>query len=244
MINFCEITIIITGKVKFYIRWCRIVIDIKIDEAFKNLWPDIKLGCIRAKVKVSESSNELLQKLQSACDDLNDKFSIDEVSKIPQIQYGRKAYKAVGKDPSRYRLAAEALIRRVLKGKGIYNVNNIVDINNLISLKYFYSIGAYDIDKLKAPLIFTVGDEGDTYEGIGRGSINLANLPVMTDSIGKFGSPTSDSERTMVTEATTDMLMCFFCFKYTSDTIKHLEYTGELLRTYASAEEIEFKIIN
>ncbi|AYD41156.1 hypothetical protein D4Z93_11780 [Clostridium fermenticellae] len=219
------------------------MIDIKIDDRFKDMCKEVSLGYIYAKVKVSDSPDELLKELQNACDELNNNFSITDVSKIPQIKYGRNVYKTTGKDPSRYRLAAEALVRRVLKGKGIYNVNNIVDINNLISLKYFYSIGTYDLDKLKEPVLFTVGDEGDSYNGIGRGSINLSNLPVMSDSIGKFGSPTIDSERTMVTKDTRNMLMCLFFFKYTDDDAKYLEYISELLKKYASAEIIETKII-
>ncbi|WP_456060318.1 phenylalanine--tRNA ligase beta subunit-related protein, partial [Brachyspira pilosicoli] len=80
---------------------------------------------------------------------------------------------------------------------------NIVDINNLISLHTCYSVGTYDLDKVKGSITFTVGEENERYEGIGRGSINLENLPVFEDEDGKFGSTTSDSIKAMITNDTT-----------------------------------------
>ncbi len=70
-----------------------------------------------------------------------EKHEVKDIASFYNIEASRKAYRACGKDPTRYRLSSESLLRRVLKGKGLYKVNNIVDINNLLSLKYHYSIG-------------------------------------------------------------------------------------------------------
>ena len=79
--------------------------------------------------------------------------------KIKNIETSRIAYKKLGKDPSRYRLSSESLAKRVVKGMDLYKVNNVVDINNLISLESFYSVGTYDLSKLGKEIIFTVGEE-------------------------------------------------------------------------------------
>ncbi|OJT73040.1 hypothetical protein BM529_16270, partial [Clostridioides difficile] len=71
-------------------------------------------------------------------------------------------------------------------------INNIVEINNLISIKSLYPVGTYNVSKLHSPVCFTVGDEGEQYKGIGKELINIENLPILSDSVGKFGSPTSD----------------------------------------------------
>jgi DNA/RNA-binding domain of Phe-tRNA-synthetase-like protein len=87
---------------------------------------------------------------------------------------------------------SEALIRRVLQGKGVYRINNIVEINNLISLKSKFPVGSYDIDNLSSPISLTLGKSGEEYKGIGKENIKTKNLPVLADSLGSFGSPTSD----------------------------------------------------
>src|SRR5690606_6697174 len=126
------------------------------------------------------------------------------------IAAARRAYKAFGKDPSRYRPAAEALMRRVALGKGMYRVNNVVDTSNLVSMTTGISIGAYGAGTLRPPLTFRKGREGELYEGIGRGSLNIADLPVLADEAGAFGSPTSDSARSMITPETMGVLMVLF----------------------------------
>ncbi len=129
------------------------------------------------------------------------------VAQDPAIAAMRAVYKRLGKDPSRYRPSQEALWRRIAQGKGLYQVNRAVDLNNYLSLRFRVSCGLYDRTALTAPLTVTVGEPGQSYPGIGKGSIDLAHLIVAADAAGPFGSPTSDSRRAMVTPATTDFLL-------------------------------------
>lgn len=80
-----------------------------------------------------------------------------------------------------------------MQGKGVYKINNIVDINNLISLKSKFPVGSYNIENLHNPISLMIGKKDEQYKGIGKEQINIENLPVLTDSIGSFGSPTSSS---------------------------------------------------
>ena len=119
-----------------------------------------------------------------------------------------------------------------------------MDINNLISLYTYYSVGTYDLNKVNGSITFTVGEENERYEGIGRGSINLENLPVFEDKDGKFGSSTSDSVRAMITSDTTHILMNIIAFEEDENLEKYIEYAKELLINFADATIIDSKIIN
>lgn len=187
--------------------------DIMIDSEMKKLWENSVLGCIRCKVKVEESSKELLQEIDDFSKELqNTVQKVPDIPKREEIAAARRAYRAFGKDPSRYRCSAEAMCRRIVQGKGLYHINNVVDCGNLFSIKTGYSLGIYDIEKVGEKVIWRVAPEGTCYKGIGKDEINVEFLPVLEDENGPFGNPTSDSVRTRVTEETTEILAVVFRF--------------------------------
>jgi DNA/RNA-binding domain of Phe-tRNA-synthetase-like protein len=114
----------------------------------------------------------------------------------------RKLYHALGIDPSKTRPSSEALLRRVLLGKSLYNVNAVVDAANLASLSLLLPVGLYDLDKIRPPVVLRFGVEGESYEGIRKDQVHLTSRPALVDVEGPFGNPTSDSLRTSVTAAT------------------------------------------
>lgn len=219
------------------------MIDIAICKELKEACPKVTLGCIEATVNTENSTNDLLEEINNYCDILKNEINIEELSSIPRIKDGREAYKSLGKSPSKYRLSSEALIRRILQGKGLYKINNIVDINNLISIKSKFPIGSYNIDNLSSPVLLTVGAEGAQYKGIGKDLINVSNLPILTDSIGYFGSATSDSERALITNDAKKILMCIYSFSGKDNLEIILEYGAELLKKYACGTNIETQIM-
>jgi DNA/RNA-binding domain of Phe-tRNA-synthetase-like protein len=219
------------------------MLDIKISNALTSKWNKIAIGSLEADIVVKPSDKELIDELDWACNDFSLKHKVQDISKIQVISDSRKAYKACGKDPARYRLSSEALLRRVVKEKGIYHINNIVDINNLISITSFYSICAFDKSKLKPPIKFTIGTKEDEYYGIGRGLLNIENLPVFEDQIGKFGSPTSDSERVKITEETKQISMNIISFSGNLNLDYHLKQLKDKLIQFAEAKNVETRII-
>jgi DNA/RNA-binding domain of Phe-tRNA-synthetase-like protein len=135
-------------------------------------------------------------------------LTTESVKQIPSIEATRRIYKLCGKDPSRYRPASEALIRRVLQGKELYQIDTLVDLINLASIRYGYSIGGFDASKFVGDtLTLGIGREGEPYEGIGRGMINIHGLPVYRDQQGGVGTPTSDNERTKIELKTTHLVV-------------------------------------
>lgn len=216
--------------------------EIFISGKIQKAIPEMRLGCIRAAVKVLPSSVDLLNYIDEFCSNIKDQTQIDDVSKIEVISDTKNAYRKLGKDPSRYRPSAEALTRRVVKGKGLYRVNNIVDTLNVISIKHGFSIGGYDMGRITGNVELGVGHHEEPYEAIGRGHLNIENLPILRDQKDAFGSPTSDSLRTMINDKTSDFLMVFFDF-YSSDNLQNaLRDTEILYRDFCDVKVIETKI--
>lgn len=213
--------------------------NILISDEIKNVLPRIRLGCLRAAVEVTASSADLLIQIDETCNYVKDSYPIEEISKIDIISDTKIAYRQLGKDPSRYRPSAEALLRRVIQGKGLYRVNTIVDALNIISIKHGFSIGGYDMNAINGEISLGIGKPHEPYQAIGRGLLNIENLPVLRDFKGAFGSPTSDSLRTMISDGTVDYLMVFFDFSG-SDKLKDALHDAEnIYREYCAAKEIE-----
>jgi len=217
--------------------------NISISNELKSRCLGLRLGCIEADVKIDESSIELLTELNTRIQQICESLSIESISKIPTIASSRKAYKACGKDPARYRLSAEALLRRVVSGKGLYHINNVVDQLNLISITTGFSIGGYDADQIEDDIVFGIGDQAEPYSGIGRGELNIENLPVFRDGKGAFGTPTSDSPRTEVKEQTRRFLMILIDFEGDKMLNEAVQMAEHLLKSYCGADRFEIRTI-
>jgi len=216
---------------------------ISISSELKERCPKLRLGCILAKVTVNKSSSELLAEMNDRILQIGQSLTIESISKIPTIATSRKAYKACGKDPARYRLSAEALLRRIVSGKGLYNINNVVDQLNLVSITSGLSIGGYDSDQIHGDVVFGIGNQAEPYVGIGRGDLNIENLPVFRDEKGAFGTPTSDSPRTEVKEQTRKFLMILIDFEGDKMLYEGMLMAERHLKKYCQTKEVELQII-
>ena len=107
---------------------------------------------------------------------------MEDIKLQPAIAATREAYKRCGKDPGRYRPSAEALRRRLMRGIPLYQIDTLVDLINLVSLRTGYSIGGFDADKIQGKTLeLGIGKSGEPFEGIGRGILNIEGLPVYRD---------------------------------------------------------------
>lgn len=216
---------------------------VKIDKNLAKSIPQLKLSCIECNVEVSTKNSVLWDKIQAKIDELNQKIKVEEISQMPTISASRKAYKICGKDPARYRLSAEALLRRVVKRGELYQVNNVVDCLNLVSISTGFSIGGYDVSKIKGEAVFGVGEKDEPYVGIGRGELNIEFMPVFRDDEGAFGTPTSDSVRTSVTDETRRFLMIIIDYGASDLLDEATEQAVGLLREYATAVDFQIQTI-
>lgn len=220
-----------------------IMIDLIISEEIKELCPEVSIGLIQANVNAKESSEDLLNEIDDYCNILQNELKLEELASQEAIRAGREAYKSLGKSPSKYRLSSEALVRRILQGKGLYRVNNIVDINNLISIRSKFPVGSYDVKNIKGTVFLNRAADGATYKGIGKSDLNIEHLPVLADDEGPFGSPTSDSERAMIGESSKEIVMCIYSFNGDDKLEGYMNGAKELLQKYADGSDFETKIV-
>lgn len=219
------------------------MLKISISETIKRRIPEVVLGCIKCNVKISEIDPELWDEIDNTCKLIQQTKDFTEISNHPAIKASRLAYKLCGKDPARYRLSSEALMRRIVKSYNLYLINNVVDLLNLVSLKTGMSIGGYDAEKIEGDIILDLGLKNELYEGIGRGELNIECLPVFRDRVSAFGSPTSDSVRTSVTNQTKRYLMIIFGFSGIESTKEATDLSVNLLKKHAEATDIETFLI-
>ena len=215
---------------------------IQITDKIKSKCPNFRLGVISCSVQISDNRADLWEEINAKIAELEIMETVS-IAKIPTITATRKAYKAFGKDPSRYRPSAEALLRRVVKGKGLYKINNVVDLLNLVSLTTGYSIGGFDADKIQGDISVGVGEANEPYEAIGRGTLNIEGLPILRDSVSGFGTPTSDSIRTCVTNDTKRFLMAILDFDGLEELAETMDLAVDLLERFGSATNIEKSIV-
>ena len=183
-------------------------------------------------------NKELWQEIEDMGEHFRATLDTESLKDMASIAATRRVYKACGKDPSRYRPASEALIRRMLQGKELYQRDTLVDLVNLASIAFGYSIGGFDADKFVGDtLTLGIGREGEPYEGIGRGNINIHGLPVYRDAQGGVGTPTSDHERTKMTLETKHLLVLINGYDGNEQRVReNAEYIQTLLRKYSQSD--------
>ena len=217
------------------------MIRISVSDDIRQRCPHFVGIAVYASVCNSPSNAELWREIDAFIADYRTRYTTDSIKLMPPIEATRAAYRACGKDPSRYRPSGEALVRRTLKGHDLYRVDTLVDLINLASIAYGYSIGGFDADKIvlspTSLLTLGIGREGEPYEGIGRGVLNIAGLPVYRDDNGGIGTPTSDHERTKLTIGTRQLLAIVNGYDGDADNVEACAaFIQELLRRYAGSD--------
>ncbi len=204
--------------------------------------PALRTVTVEADVVNGDTPDDLWNLLMAEGEEIKKRYDLPMINKRPAIAGTRDAYKALGKEPNRYRPSAEALCRRLVKGMELYRINTLVDVINLISVRTGYSIGGFDADLIQGDtLTLGAGRKGEPFEGIGRGMLNIEHLPVYRDAVGGIGTPTSDNERTKLTTATRRLLMTINIYREETPVDETVALTRELLEKYAGAANITIK---
>lgn len=208
-----------------------------VDGGLKALWPDAVLGIVLWKPEVPASSGRLWEDFEKIVQPaLYARLQATELAGMPEIGPSRRAFKAFGIDPGHTRISSEALYRRVRQGKALYRVNAVVDANNLASLETGFSLGSYDLEAVRGAVAFRLGRAGESYEGIGKGTVRLERMPLLADGDGPFGCPVSDSRRTMVGEGAGTILTVIYGFSGRESMERALKTASAIFRKYAQGE--------
>lgn len=207
--------------------------------------PQFRVIKVEATIENGPTSDALWQELLAEGDRVRNLYDMPMINKRPGIAATRQAYKALGKEPNRYRPSSEALCRRLVKGMDLYRTLTLIDLINLLSVRSGYSIGGFDADKIQGDTLrLGAGREGEHFEAIGRGVLNIASLPIYRDVIGGIGTPTSDEERTKLTPDTRHLLMCINIYGEELSLEDTINLTTDLLSRHANADDIKIEIIS
>ena len=216
--------------------------QIRLDSQLKEKVPGYCVAVMSFDMSVMPTQEPLKEEMNRLEQDIMQQLTLETLLKEPRIAAARAGYKALGKDPSRYRLSCEALLRRLIKGNGLYFVNNAVDIGNVLSARTQRSVGVLDEDKIKGDVLIRIGQD-EPYEGIGRGAINIENIPVYCDELGPFGTPTSDTPRTRITETTKTILLFITSFNGTDGLLQDVELAKDLFTRFGEIKNFSLEIV-
>ena len=207
--------------------------------------PDVKLGVVEADaLRVAPADENLSRLMDDICNRKLREFTIEALAEAESTRAVRSMFRAWDMDPSKYRPSSEALLRRIVQGKGLYRVSNVVDIGNLISIETGWPLGCYDRAKILPPIVFRHGTAGECYEGIGKRTWHLEGRPVLADPDGPFGSPISDSTRSMITGVARDVLVTIYAPAGASDASIQVAMArlGERFTGFAGASAVRVSI--
>lgn len=219
------------------------MIELNVDKRITDVCPAMKIGLVCATVHNCETPDDLWLEIEQAAREIAEQYELLAVNNRPAIAATRKLYKALGKDPGRYRVASEQLCRRVIRGLGLYRLTTLIDAVNLVSIKSGYPISGLDADKIVGNnLTMGVGQPGEEYHGIGRGLLNIEGMPVYRDASGGVATPTSDEERTKFTLETNHVQICINAFAPEMPIEQAVSWMAALLVRYAHATDVETQI--
>ena len=210
---------------------------ITINQELKEKLPEFQI--IAYSMDVDNNTTDEVQELLNT---LEVDFELNEVTSNKIIKETRDGYKRLKKDPSHTRCAVESLVRRVIKKKegtsGIYALGDLIDLGNILSVKVLRSVCVVDLDKINNDIEIRIGKQNEVVDAINRDNINAENLIVYADDTGIFGSPTSDTLRTSVSDSTKSILVMIICFsnKYIKENEEKLIY---YFTKYANARNLK-----
>lgn len=210
-----------------------------VSNEIERVCPGFVGACVEADVVNTPYCEGLWEEIRALGEQYKATLTTESLKEMSGIAATRRVYKACGKDPSRYRPASEQLIRRMLQGKELYQIDTLVDLINLASIRFGYSIGGFDASKFVGDtLTLGIGRAGEPYEGIGRGMLNIEGLPVYRDAVGGVGTPTSDNERTKITIDTRHLVVLINGYDGNEEQVRaNAEFILDLVRRYCQTQE-------
>ena len=185
--------------------------SIRFSPLIKEKISGLKLGILIGKnLNIRKYSDQVETRFNDLDNFIKNKFSAHPPSKDPIVSAVRRMYRRIGWEPTQYRPSSEAMIRRFLKDKGLYRINNIVDLGNVASTRFHLPMGLYDSSQIIGEVTIDVGKKGETYQGISKEMIHAGGKLILRDQLGIFGNPTADSSRTRIRDITENIWAVFF----------------------------------
>ncbi len=181
------------------------------DKLIINKYPELLvMGAIIEGVAVTLDIPDFLSEFENK---ITRKYDISAIPEDPIIREYRKFFWSIGIDPTKERPSSEALIRRILRGKGLYRINNIVDTMNIISAYTGIVMSVFDLDKISLPVHLRAAEGTEKMRIIGGKEITIPEgFPILTDNNNRVFSATvyRDGEHAKVTQSTSNILLVMY----------------------------------
>ncbi len=184
---------------------------LNIESKLHKRFPELEvLTCQIRGVRVEKRNLKLEKFKEEIMKQVREQYDLDSLRDLSTFRAYRDFFWRVGIDPTKSRPAAEALIRRVLGGRSIPNINTLVDAYNLASVKTEIALAAFDADRLKGVLLMRFAIGGEEFLGIGmEKSMVLQGGEIVISDGEKLVAvyPHRDADNTKITMKTKNVLL-------------------------------------
>jgi DNA/RNA-binding domain of Phe-tRNA-synthetase-like protein len=212
--------------------------------AILERYPTIIGGVLRARgLTNGPSPDDLRAAFMAEQQTVQARLGDTPLSQIPALAAWRTAFRGFGVDPTQYRCAAEALLRRLTKKGDIPSINTLVDIGNLISIRYALPIALFDTRAIAGALTVRFADGIERYTTLGDAEVEhpVPGEVIFADDAGDVHARRwcfRQSEQSAAADDTTEALITVEAHHANgrADVEAAVADLRELLHTYASGE--------
>ena len=142
--------------------------DARITENYPNLVGGVLVAQSMTNAPSSPALREIYLAEQAA---VKARIGTTPLSELPSLGAWRRAFSAFGVSPTKYRSAAEALLRRLTKKGDIPCINTLVDIGNLVSIRYGLPVAIFDTSGITTPITVHYSDGSELYSELSSSEI-------------------------------------------------------------------------
>ncbi|MCU0499116.1 MAG: phenylalanine--tRNA ligase beta subunit-related protein [Anaerolineae bacterium] len=143
--------------------------EFQYDPKILATFPQIQAGVIVIHdLQNGPSTPELQADVQATQQSKIQEIGQQPLSDLPSIAAWRQAFRKFGVDPTQYRNAAEALLRRITKKGDLLSINRLVDLGNLISVQYALPVAVFDLDKIHGAITVCFADGSEHFTDLGQ----------------------------------------------------------------------------
>ncbi len=221
-----------------------------LDPNVKDTFDGISYAWVLIKNVDIKKSDKELEKRKKEILAQQPQISQKELREIPFIKAYREMIKETGVDPSSHLPSPEALLKRVVSGKGIYNINTAVDAYNLAVLETHIGLGGFDAVFIEFPVTLRFSKKGEEMKLLGdNGEITKTKEGELVyadaEKLLTLDLNYRDIEETKITEKTKDIILFADGGRGISqeDVLSALKKGAEYIQEFSGGEIGAYKIV-
>lgn len=185
--------------------------ELRVSEDVRKEYPDLHLAYLEIRgMKIGTGNDKVTNIIKDESQKLLGALTLDTVKDREDFRAYRDFFWRIGVDPTKTRPAAEALVRRILKGASLPRINDFVDAYNIVSAKFGVPIAAFDLGTIEDEILLRMSKAGENFLGIGMQipKTLLAGVPVMSSGEELIAIyPYRDADESKITVETADAVL-------------------------------------